>query len=340
MTDRGACRYPDLVGARDTVGVLEEIYRVERTPDAWLASVTKALAARFDRRDGTFGYFVDCSGGGFRAWGLTSTRLRPDLEGVFEAWNADVDVATKRTIHTYAPCGTSATIPAATQASPLVRSLAAAWSVAGINAIDASHAGCAFAMWSPAERSTPSEALIAEGTFLSAHLSAAARLLRKLGGEDPLATADAVMLPGGKVVHASRDARSEAARAALRSAARTSDRLRSSGLHERPEDVLRAWSALVAARWTLVDHFDTDGRRYVVVQRNVPTVPRTSLLSARERQIARAAALGHSNKLIAYELGLTASTVAKHLARAAAKLGVRTRVELIRVMLENDPGAS
>jgi DNA-binding NarL/FixJ family response regulator len=43
------------------------------------------------------------------------------------------------------------------------------------------------------------------------------------------------------------------------------------------------------------------------------------------------AALGHTNKLIAYELGLAVPTVAGHLRRAMDKLGLDSRSELIRV---------
>lgn len=38
---------------------------------------------------------------------------------------------------------------------------------------------------------------------------------------------------------------------------------------------------------------------------------------------------GHSNKLIAYELGIAASTVGVLLGRAASRLGVRTRKALL-----------
>jgi DNA-binding NarL/FixJ family response regulator len=41
-------------------------------------------------------------------------------------------------------------------------------------------------------------------------------------------------------------------------------------------------------------------------------------------------ALGHSNKLIAYDVGVSTSTVATLLARARAKLGVESRIALIR----------
>lgn len=58
-------------------------------------------------------------------------------------------------------------------------------------------------------------------------------------------------------------------------------------------------------------------------------------LTSREREVVAYAALGHSNKVIAYELGLAESAVAMRLSRAAKKLGVRRRVELIRAVVES-----
>lgn len=67
-------------------------------------------------------------------------------------------------------------------------------------------------------------------------------------------------------------------------------------------------------------------------------------LTAGERETLSRAVLGHSNKQVAHDLGLAPSTVAGHLAKAAAKLGARSRVELItmcRVVHErSDDGAS
>ena len=51
-------------------------------------------------------------------------------------------------------------------------------------------------------------------------------------------------------------------------------------------------------------------------------------LSAREAQVVGLVALGHSNKLISYELGLAWSTVRVLVQRAARKLRVGTRAEL------------
>jgi DNA-binding CsgD family transcriptional regulator len=53
------------------------------------------------------------------------------------------------------------------------------------------------------------------------------------------------------------------------------------------------------------------------------------MLTDRERQVVLQAALGFTNKEIAYALGISDSTVRVLMARAAEKLGVRSRVELL-----------
>jgi len=51
-------------------------------------------------------------------------------------------------------------------------------------------------------------------------------------------------------------------------------------------------------------------------------------LTLRERQVLAYAGLGHSNKVIAYELGLSTSTVSTHLARARRKMQLPLGVAL------------
>jgi DNA-binding CsgD family transcriptional regulator len=41
--------------------------------------------------------------------------------------------------------------------------------------------------------------------------------------------------------------------------------------------------------------------------------------------------MGHSNKLIAYELGLSVGTVSAYLARATRKLGLDSRLDVVRL---------
>jgi DNA-binding NarL/FixJ family response regulator len=84
-----------------------------------------------------------------------------------------------------------------------------------------------------------------------------------------------------------------------------------------------------ARLWSLVDRFDHGGRRYIIAHPNEPQTSGRPSLSERERLVVEYAALGHPNKLIAYELGLAVSTVGTFLKRAMKKLGLRTRLELI-----------
>jgi DNA-binding NarL/FixJ family response regulator len=91
----------------------------------------------------------------------------------------------------------------------------------------------------------------------------------------------------------------------------------------------RTDSAALGGRWSLLDSFESNGRQYVVAARNTVSSERQDL-SPREAQVVGLLALGHSNKVISYELGLAWSTVRVLVHRAARKLGVGTRKELER----------
>jgi DNA-binding CsgD family transcriptional regulator len=118
----------------------------------------------------------------------------------------------------------------------------------------------------------------------------------------------------------------------LRDAAIALDR-RERRTHRDPAEAILLWLGLVAGKWSIVDEFDTDGRRYLVVRRCDPAaLPPDRALTLRERQVTSFAGLGHSSKLIAYELGLAESTIALHLKCAAKKLGCRSRVDLVRIV--------
>jgi DNA-binding CsgD family transcriptional regulator len=97
-------------------------------------------------------------------------------------------------------------------------------------------------------------------------------------------------------------------------------------------EAIELWRAVSSGSWSLVDHFESDGRRYIVARRNAPGANGARALTAREREVAWQAAQGHANKLIGYELGISPSSVATHLRRASEKLGVETRAELIALV--------
>jgi len=97
-----------------------------------------------------------------------------------------------------------------------------------------------------------------------------------------------------------------------------------------PNEAADLWQALVDGRWSLMDQHDSDGRRYILARRNAPAAKAQASLTAREQQVLSYVALGQSNKLVAYTLGLSVSAVANLIARASRKLGATSRVELIQ----------
>jgi DNA-binding CsgD family transcriptional regulator len=93
---------------------------------------------------------------------------------------------------------------------------------------------------------------------------------------------------------------------------------------------LELWKALVRGRWSAVDWFDSDGRRFVLAVPNAPNVADPRALTERETQVTAYALFGLSNKLIGYNLGLSKGHVSALLASAKRKLGVKTRAQLVR----------
>jgi DNA-binding CsgD family transcriptional regulator len=164
---------------------------------------------------------------------------------------------------------------------------------------------------------------------VAAHVGAGLRLRDAVSSLALAApTVEAVVDPAGRVHAARGPATASSARARLRAAVALSERARGPLRRRSPVEALELWEALVAGRWFLVDHFDVDGRRFLVAHRNEPTAGESRGLSSRERQVAEQVGRGHTPKEIAYALGLASSTVGNALARARSKLGVRSLTEL------------
>ena len=178
----------------------------------------------------------------------------------------------------------------------------------------------------------PTPAETARWSRIAAHIAAGARLRKAHPGRhgDVAQEADAVLSPAGAVLHAEPAAKGKVAREALRGAARDVDRARSTARGD-DDRALDLWQGLVAGRWSLVDRFDSDGRRFLVARRNDPDVPDPRALTRRERQVLAYAAMGQPLKLIAYALGLSVSTIALYRGRAMRKLGLTSTAEVVRM---------
>jgi DNA-binding CsgD family transcriptional regulator len=117
----------------------------------------------------------------------------------------------------------------------------------------------------------------------------------------------------------------------VREAVRRLDEARAVRRYADPLAAFDLWQGLLAGRWSLVDHYDTDGRRFLLARRNDPRVNEPSQLTLRQRQILFYAGIGWSTKEVAYALGLADSTVRGTLRRALGKMRISTRAELIRL---------
>lgn len=166
-------------------------------------------------------------------------------------------------------------------------------------------------------------------TRVAAHLGAGLRVRQRLGKLDIFSQdVEAVMRTDGRVEHAKAATKSPSARERLRSAVQRIERARTGAQRTDADCALDLWEGLVAGRWSLLDHFEADGRRHIVAVKNDPELSDPRGLSVRERQVAEFFGLGRPVKEIAYILGLTQSTIANTLARAAEKLSLKSKSEL------------
>jgi DNA-binding CsgD family transcriptional regulator len=239
---------------------------------------------------------------------------KPEHPAAFHAWG-------------HLMCGQASAIPKMRPFLPLFAHVGGARDTIAMNALDASGRG----LWlGAAMRSTakvPAEHF-ALFTRLAAHLTSAVRLRRNAGTSKPRAAA--VLSPDGALLHAEGGEGVVDAREELRRAALAFDQARTKKARADVDLATRRWRPLVATRWALLDDFDSDGKRFVVaVENDPPTRPPRKDLSEREHQVITQAHLGRTDKVIAYELGLSVSTVRVLLHRAIRKLGVATRREAL-----------
>jgi DNA-binding CsgD family transcriptional regulator len=170
----------------------------------------------------------------------------------------------------------------------------------------------------------PTRAELQGLTLLAAHVAAAYRILRA-GFEKPIGPC-AIFESDGRLAHVATG--HEPAVPRLRARLVAIDRARAR-MGQDPEAALEAWRALLDGRYSLFDRFESDGRRYVIASVNRPEVTDPRGLTEAEAIVAMWAARGHSEKLIAYELGVAPGTVSSLLVRAYRKLGVQSRTQLV-----------
>ncbi len=175
--------------------------------------------------------------------------------------------------------------------------------------------------------------------MLTAHLSSGLRLRGALSDSSSASGSEAGDLPCGahalldaktfRVTEAVKEAQLPGSLQALRDAAIRMDRARGPLRKHDAQEALKIWWALLRGRWSMVEWFDTDQRRYILAVPNAPSVVDPRGLTNRESQVVAYAALGESHKLIAYRLGISRSRTSNALSSAMRKLDVKTQAQLV-----------
>jgi len=206
-----------------------------------------------------------------------------------------------------------------------------------LNALEPDGRGASVAIFLPVEtRLEPDER--ERWKMLGAHLTAGYRVRGAVASmnSDPTPLpcgADAVVDPTTfRVMDAAGCGKDQSLARTLRDSARRVDRSRGRLRKTNPDEALETWQALVRGRWSMLDWFDSDGRRFVLGIPNPPALGDPRGLTEREHQVATYAALGETGKLIGYRLGLSKATVSNALDSAMRKLSAKTQPELVAKM--------
>jgi len=326
---------------------VEAAYRFEPPDDAWLKGVIESVAPVVDQGFGVWSFTFDTHA--FTRGNLdyripTAVGLPPNwLEGLKHTLSITTrDSRAMFELMFGAPCHTMSAI-LRKHAKKLARvegaiGLPGVHDAIGITARDT--AGWAVFIGAHAPRVFDLDARqTARFSRIAAHIATAHRLRRRVRKADAVPEdelerrAEAIVGARGKVIHATGSATANAALATLKQAAIAVDDAARTLRDKDPDEALRAWEGLVRGRWSLVSSFDDKGRRIFLAEPNEPVAPKLEAeLSRRERQIAGYLLLGHSDKLIAYELGLSEGAISAVVSRLKKKLATPTMAALLRAL--------
>ncbi|MCA9645548.1 MAG: helix-turn-helix transcriptional regulator [Polyangiaceae bacterium] len=158
---------------------------------------------------------------------------------------------------------------------------------------------------------------------IAIHLSHGLRLRRRIAR-----TPVAILESSGRLVHAESQAQGLRARELLRRHVRSMEKARSNTRRSDAPRAISLWQGLVDGRWSLVDRFEADGKRFVVALENPVAAASITRLSPKEAAVCQLAAQGHPLTAIASALGSRPSTVSTQLRQGMRKLKVSKRAEL------------
>jgi DNA-binding CsgD family transcriptional regulator len=314
------------------VDVVESAYSLDGDEGAWLAQLARAASPALNRGLGIITYTVESALQRLQTYAVheIDAKIEGFLRGVIDG--APSTVHSEVVAHAFRFFSMSETFfrdPA----------LKAHWDVAagGLGFFDVVgffvHGKNARSVhvFAPSPRTeTPNPRERRAWERVAVHIRAAHSVRNTLQGTALDDVAEAVLGADGYVHHARGQATARGARDALRNAVRAMEQARGPMRTEDGERALALWQGLVGGRWSLVERWDTDRKRFIVAVENQPDNLDPRALRPREGAAARLATGGAAAKDIAYALGISPSNARALLASALQKLGLRSRRELLR----------
>lgn len=310
----------------DPLDVIERAYDLEAPDDKWLRELLDRVRPELGADRGIVAYQYDASARPLQI-GVMVGECEPTQQDLIDVVSSADDQYVEDS-YLLTPFGTASEQPGFDRQVTFERRLGkyGVRDAIALNCCDPTGLG----VWIGgllSERRTLEEAERGSWPKVAQHVASAMRLRARLRASSTPPPLAAVFTPDGATQHL--ESAVEEARLELASAVRSLDRARGSLRKSSPDSAVNTWKVLVNARYTLVDQFESDGKRFVVAHANESPAMGPEQLSVREREVLSLALLGHSAKLIAYSLGLAHSTVRVHLTNASRKLGARTRRELV-----------
>jgi DNA-binding CsgD family transcriptional regulator len=312
----------------DIIAALDAAFDIDTSDDAWLARVAETLAPLVNDGLGTASYVV-----------RRSSPARPHILRADDAWHIDL----LHRVHAHA---TSDEMARTYDASTGVDSLSGLFGprffssssitrwILGSGLADSAAIQIGLGdrrlivCNALREVAVLPQAMKRFGLTLSSRIEEAYRLREHL--KESAARPVAVLTPDAKVVHAEGPVRSRTAREALQHAVIEGEKARASLRSTDPARAVELFEGLVTGRLTIVERFESDGRRYLVGYENPKAVAAIRALTPREREILERVARGEPVKQIAFDLDLTPAAVGAYLHTARRKTGLRSRAELVR----------
>lgn len=318
----------------DALAVIEQAYVIQASEDAWLTAIATPIGRALELRDGAAAAFVEyipsrkSNAKQFHGYDGCDPRMV-----TFTAYMHSLEQSPEMLDAAYGQ-GSTLTGTLEHLGARFGEQFTDATHIAGVPdavtflCLDALGLGVVFVhpVRSRASISPRKRALWSQ---VAAHVCAGLRLQRAaLAAAAPTidATAAAIVTPDGKIEHLAASAQQDAD--VFRDAVRRIDQAKLADTRSNPEAALDLWACLFSGEYSVVDRFDSDGKRFFVAKRNSPDARGPRALTLRERQVVSLCALGRAHKVVAYELGIAEGTVANYLHEGLRKLGVPNLTDL------------